>query len=176
MDNFYILIKNQYLTTEHKPQTITPWLGDTVGWWDGDTFVMETVNVKPIQAENQAFPLSSSGVVTERLTRTSDHDIFYEFTVNDPEIYTQPWKAELSFYPSKGMFEYACHEGNYGMHGILAGAREEERQAEQGDPLDAHRGAAYPIDSPSVCQFGAAHPRRADRLPHGPVRSRPRAA
>ena len=113
----------------HKPQTITPWLGDTVGWWDGDTFVMETVNVKPIQAENQAFPLSSSGVVTERLTRTSDHDIFYEFTVNDPEIYTQPWKAELSFYPSKGMFEYACHEGNYGMHGILAGAREKERQA-----------------------------------------------
>jgi len=113
----------------HKPQTITPWLGDTVGWWDGDTFVMETVNVKPIQAENQAFPLSSSGVVTERLTRTSDHDIFYEFTVNDPEIYTQPWKAELSFYPSKGMFEYACHEGNYGMHGILAGAREKERLA-----------------------------------------------
>lgn len=113
----------------HKPATITPWLGDTVGWWDGDTFVMETVNVKPLQADNQAFPLSSKGVVTERFTRTSDKDIFYEFTVTDPANYTQPWKAELSFYPSKGMFEYACHEGNYGMHGILAGAREKERQA-----------------------------------------------
>ena len=114
----------------HKPSTITPWLGDTVGWWEGDTFVMETINVRPLQADNQAFPLSAKGVVTERLTRTSDKDIFYEFTVNDPEIYTQPWRAELSFYPSQGMYEYACHEGNYGMHGILAGAREKERQAE----------------------------------------------
>ena len=118
----------------HKPLTISPWLGDTVGWWEGDTFVMETVNVRPLQADNQAFPLSPKGVVTERLTRTSEKDILYEFTVADPEYYTQPWKAELSFYPSSGLYEYACHEGNYGMHGILAGAREKERLAEAAKP------------------------------------------
>ena len=113
----------------HKPSAITPWLGDTVGWWDGDVFVMETVNVRPLQAENQSFPLSKQAVVTERLTRTSDKDIFYEFSVNDPGTYTQPWKAELSFYPTSKLFEYACHEGNQGMIGILAGARELEREA-----------------------------------------------
>ena len=113
----------------HRPVTFKPWLGDTVGWWEGDTFVMETINVNPLQAENQAFPLSEQGVVTERFTRTSDKDIFYEFSVTDPVNYTQPWKAELAFYPSPGLYEYACHEGNYGMHGILAGAREKERQA-----------------------------------------------
>ncbi len=113
----------------HKPNVIQPWLGDSVGWWEGDTFVMESINVKPLQAVNQSFPISPKAVITERLTRTSGKDIFYDFTVNDPEIYTQPWKAELSFYPSKGMYEYACHEGNYGMIGILAGAREKERRA-----------------------------------------------
>ena len=113
----------------HKPDAIKPWLGDSVGWWEGDTLVMETTNVKPLQAENQSFPLSAKAVVTERLTRTTDKDIFYEFTVNDPDTYTQPWKAELSFYPQSRVYEYACHEGNYGMHGILAGARLKEEQA-----------------------------------------------
>ncbi len=87
----------------HRPATFKPWLGDTVGWWEGDTFVMETINVNPLQAENQAFPLSEQGVVTERFTRTSDKDIFYEFSVTDPVNYTQPWKAELAFYASPGL-------------------------------------------------------------------------
>jgi len=114
----------------HKPSVIQPWLGDSVGWWEGDTFVMESINVKPLQAASQqSFPISAKAVITERLTRTSDKDVFYEFTVNDPENYTQPWKAELSFYPSKGMYEYACHEANYGMIGILEGARQKERRA-----------------------------------------------
>ena len=113
----------------HRPSAITPWFGDSVGWWEGDTFVTETINVRPLQAENQSFPLSPKGVVTERLTRTGPKDIFYEFTVNDPDTYTQPWKAELSFYPQSRLYEYACHEGNYGMHGILAGARLKEQQA-----------------------------------------------
>ena len=113
-----------------RPDAIKPWFGDTVGWWEGDTFVMESRNINPIQVEAQSsFPISDHAVITERLTRTSDKDILYEFSVNDPETYTQPWKAELSFYPSPGWYEYACHEGNYGMHGILAGAREKERQA-----------------------------------------------
>ena len=113
----------------HRPDAIKPWLGDTVGWWEGDTFVMETININPLQAQNQSFPISDSGVVTERLTRVGEKEIFYQFSVHDPETYTQDWKAELSFYPTTQLYEYACHEGNYGMHGILAGAREKERQA-----------------------------------------------
>jgi len=121
----------------HKPSVIQPWFGDTVGWWDGDTFVMETTNVNPEQGESHPFSISPKGIVTERFTRAGDKEIFYEFSVNDPTYYTQPWKAELSFYPSQGMYEYACHEGNYGMHGILAGAREDERRAEAAKPARA---------------------------------------
>ena len=121
-----------------RPSAIKPWFGDSVGWWEGDTFVMESINVKPLQAVNQSFPISPKGVVTERLTRTSDKDIFYEFIVNDPDLYTQPWRAELAFSPSKAIYEYACHEGNYALHGILAGAREEERQ---GREMEGNRGA-----------------------------------
>ena len=112
----------------HKPSAIKPWFGDSVGWWEGDTFVMETINVYPEQQQNHGFTISPKAVITERFTRASEKDVVYEFTVDDPDTYTQPWKAELSFYPSKGMYEYACHEGNYGMTGILAGAREKERR------------------------------------------------
>jgi hypothetical protein len=118
----------------HRPNAIKPWLGDSVGWWEGDTFVAETTNVYPLQAENQSFPLSPRGVVTERLTRTGPKDIFYEFTVNDPDTYTQPWKAELSFYPQSRLYEYACHEGNYAMQGILGGARILEAQGKVNKP------------------------------------------
>jgi hypothetical protein len=129
----------------HRPDAIKPWLGDTVGWWEGDTFVMETININPLQAENQSFPLSDKAVVIEKLTRTGPKDIFYEFSVNDPETYTQPWKAELSFYPTTNLYEYACHEGNYGMHGILAGAREKERQAAAAAEAAKAKGKAKPI-------------------------------
>jgi hypothetical protein len=123
----------------HKPNVIKPWLGDSVGWWEGDTLVIETTNINPLQSEENSFPLSPRGVVTEKLTRTGEKDIFYEFTVNDPENYTQPWKAELSFYPQSRLYEYACHEGNYGIVGMLAGAREKERQraAEAAKPTKA---------------------------------------
>jgi hypothetical protein len=121
----------------HKPNVIKPWLGDSVAWWDGDTLSVETVNVKPIQAEDGSFPLSPKAKVTEHFQRDGDHRIFYSFTVDDPDTYTQPWKAELSFYPSKALYEYACHEGNYGLHGILAGARNLERQKAEAAKLKA---------------------------------------
>jgi hypothetical protein len=113
----------------HKPSVIKPWLGDSVAWWEGDTLVAETINVNPDQARDGSFPLSDQAVVTERFTRTGEKEIFYQFTVNDPATYTQPWTAELSFYPQSRLYEYACHEGNYGLHGILAGARQREREA-----------------------------------------------
>lgn len=126
----------------HNPSVIKPWLGDTVGWWEGETFVTEIANLHPLQTENQqAFPLSNKAVITERFTRLDEDEIFYEFIVNDPETYTKPWKAEMSFYPSSDLYEYACHEGNYGMTGILAGARQKDRQEAQVDKRRRKRAA-----------------------------------
>jgi hypothetical protein len=113
----------------HKPAVITPWLGDSVAWWGGNTLVVETTNVNPLQGQNHPFYLTPKGKVTERLTRTGEKEIAYSFTVDDPDTYTQVWKAELTFYPSPGIYEYACHEGNYGLEGILAGARAREIEA-----------------------------------------------
>jgi hypothetical protein len=108
----------------HRPHAIKPWLGDSVGWYEGPTLVVETINVRPDQVQVSSIPISPSGRMTERFTRVSENEIFYAFEVNDSANYTQPWKAELSFYPAKGgLYEYACHEGNYAMPGILFGAR-----------------------------------------------------
>lgn len=112
----------------HKPAAIKPWLGDSVAWWEGPTLVVETTNIHPEQAENGPFYLSAAGKVTERFTRLSETEIDYAFTVDDPETYTQAWKAELSFRPQSQLYEYACHEGNYGLEGILAGARRAEAE------------------------------------------------
>jgi hypothetical protein len=74
--------------------------------------------------------LTPASKVTERFTRASAKQIFYEFTVEDSFFYKQPWRGELSFNASKdSLYEYACHEGNYAMTGILAGAREQEKRA-----------------------------------------------
>jgi len=108
---------------KHRPDSIQPWFGDSVGWYEGDTLVVETVNVNPKQRSQ----LSPSGKLTERFTRWSDDTILYEFTVEDPEFYTATWKGEESLHKTKeAVYEYACHEGNYALHGILAGARVQE--------------------------------------------------
>jgi len=111
----------------HKPAAITPFLGDAVGWWDGDTLIVDTVNVNAEQARQGPIPLSPKGHVTERFTRASKDQIFYEFQVDDPVYYTQPWRAEEGLNARKEhVYEYACHEGNYAMAGILGGARRQE--------------------------------------------------
>jgi hypothetical protein len=108
---------------KHKPNVIRQWLGDSVGWYEGDTLVVETVNVNPKQRSQ----LSPSGKLTERFTRWSDDTILYEFTVEDLEFYTATWKGEESLHKTKEpLYEYACHEGNYALLGILAGARVQE--------------------------------------------------
>jgi hypothetical protein len=113
----------------HKPAVITPWLGDTVGWWEGDTLVAETRNVHPVQASRTATPLSPRGTVTERFTRIAGDEMLYQFRVEDPEHYASAWSGEYSFKPTGGaVYEYACHEGNYSMEGILGGARMGERE------------------------------------------------
>lgn len=107
----------------HRPEPIQPWFGDSVGWYEGDTLVVETVNVNP----KQRAQISSKGKLTERFTRWSNDQILYEFTVDDPEFYTSVWSGEMSLNRSREpLYEYACHEGNYALHGILAGARVKE--------------------------------------------------
>ena len=114
----------------HKPSVIKPWLGDSVAWWEGDTLVAETRNVNPIQAGRTATPLSSEGAVTERFTRINDGELLYQFRVEDPVHYSRPWSGEYSFKPvNERVFEYACHEGNYSIPGILLGARLIEEKA-----------------------------------------------
>jgi hypothetical protein len=113
----------------HRPEAIKPWLGDSVGWYEGKTLVVETTNYKPLQIEQGSIKITEDGKLTERFTRHSETEVVYQFTVEDPNFYSQPWTAELSFHATdESIFEYACHEGNYAMEGILAGARLKETQ------------------------------------------------
>lgn len=107
---------------------IYQWLGRSKGRWEGDTLVVETTNFNPGESLRTFFSasylLSSDAHVTERFSRVSDTEILYEFTVDDPKLFTQPWKAEMVFNRSpQPAYEYACHEGNHALPGILAGAR-----------------------------------------------------
>lgn len=109
----------------HGPANIPKWGGDSVGWYEGDTLVVETVNSHPSQ---RSF-ISTAGKVTERFSRWSDGQVFYAFTVEDPTLYKTAWSGEMSLNASsQPLYEYACHEGNYALSAILEGARELERQ------------------------------------------------
>jgi hypothetical protein len=113
----------------HRPAAVTFWLGDSVGWWEGDTLVVEVTNVNRQQGRAGPIYLSEQGKVTERFTRVAPAQILYEFQVEDPVYYTQPWRVEMSLNARKeSIYEYACHEGNYAMEGILRGARNQEAQ------------------------------------------------
>ena len=73
--------------------------------------------------------VDTNSTVIERFTRTAENEIHYEFTVSNPELYTQDWRGELPLYSTDGqIYEYACHEGNYALPNILAGARKEEQE------------------------------------------------
>ena len=118
----------------HAPAAVRPWMGDSVGWWEGDTLVVETTNLNPGEAlkANGPLYLSPAAKVTERFTRVSPTRILYQFTVNDPATYTRTWRAEMPLNAAKGpIYEYACHEGNYGVANALSGARYIERQADE---------------------------------------------
>lgn len=109
------------------PASIHQWMGSSVGRWEGETLVVETTNIHPQQLFEGA---AENMRVTERLTRISPNQMLYRFTVVDPTTFTKPFTGELVFTAAQAqMHEYACHEGNYALPGILAGAREEERAA-----------------------------------------------
>ena len=118
---------------EHNPPAVTQYLGNTLGHWEGDTLVTETVGFKAKEAVRVDFGsfayISTDSTVTERFTLSNPDEILYEFTVSDPLAYSQTWKGELTFRRSPDrIYEYACHEGNHSVPNILAGAREMERQ------------------------------------------------
>ena len=114
------------------PEHMRPWLGDSRGRWEGDTLVVETTNIHPEQpmfALSAAQFLPSESVrVIERFTRPSEHQLNYEFTVEDPVILTASISGEMPFNRLDGMlYEYACHEANYALENVLSGARVQER-------------------------------------------------
>jgi len=112
------------LGEDHKPDAVKQWLGDSVGHWDGDTLVVVTKGWNRWHGDYEPVYLSEKATVTERFTRTGPDEITYTFDIDDPIFYTQPWKGEMLFTTSNGgVYEYACHEGNYALHGILQGAR-----------------------------------------------------
>lgn len=116
----------------HLPASVRPWLGDSVGRWEGATLVVETTNFNPGDALKMPIGLyiSKDATVTERFTRLSRSELLYDFTVDDRASFTQVWRAQMLFRAVKGpAYEYACHEGNYALPGILAGARREEADA-----------------------------------------------
>ncbi|HJO11211.1 MAG: hypothetical protein QGG67_14040 [Gammaproteobacteria bacterium] len=115
-----------------RPVELEQWFGDSVGWYEGDELVVETVNIHPLQMSQSSVPITKAGRIMERFSRYSENEVFYQFTVEDSNIYSQPWTAELSFIATDaGLFEYACHEGNYAMPGILAGARRLEKEEQE---------------------------------------------
>jgi hypothetical protein len=118
-------VRHVRLNAKHLPPSIKLWMGDSIGWWEGDTLVVETTNFRPEQG------LRGRNVdqkVTERFTRIGPNKIDYKFKLEDPGVYEQPIEGELAFNTQKGMiYEYACHEGNYALEGMLAGARAEEK-------------------------------------------------
>jgi hypothetical protein len=120
----------------HVGQNIRLWLGDSHGHWEGDTLVVDTTNYNDQIMNNSFYCCASAGQnlhVVERYTRIDENTIDYEFTVDDPTTFTRSYQISLPMRKmTEGpMYEYACHEGNYGMAGILAGARAEEARAAQ---------------------------------------------
>jgi hypothetical protein len=118
----------------HLPANIRQWKGDSRGHWEGNTLVIDTTNFA--YNDKSRFGVAYDGFtdqnlhVTERFTRTGPSIIVYRATVDDPTIYTKPWTIETTLSKRvEPIYEYACHEGNYGMFGILSGERAQEKTA-----------------------------------------------
>ena len=156
-NNYYIVQTPDYVTImaeinhevriipidgrSHFPEHVTQWTGDSRGYWDGDTLVVETGNQKTnrffygVQMLNSV--MSDQFSVVERFTRTAPDQIRYEATIDDPAVFTAPWSVEIFMHPQEGVLvEYACHEGNYGLTGMLSAARAEERRAAEAESAE----------------------------------------
>jgi len=119
---------------EHQPAVMYKWMGDSVAHWEGDTLVVSTRNIHP----QQSFRGSTGALTsTEWFSMESDGQINYRVTLNEPEVFGQPWTAEVPMRrlpPDRDVYEYACHEGNYSIVGALAGTRwQEYYQSQESD-------------------------------------------
>jgi len=133
----YVMILNEMvhdariirLNSKHVDESIRKWMGDSIGWWEGDTLVVETTNF----TNKTRYAGSTQNLkVTERFSRLDEKTLLYKFTVDDPAAFTKPWSGEYPWRPANGLlYEYACHEGNYAMGNILRGARLLEKEAEE---------------------------------------------
>ena len=111
----------------HLPAEMKSWMGDSVARWEGDTLVVDTTNIRN---ESRFRGASEALRVTERLTRADADTLVYRFTVDDPQTWTRPWTAEYAWVRSdQPVFEYACHEANYALGGIMRGERMREKEA-----------------------------------------------
>ncbi|MFT6094625.1 MAG: hypothetical protein ACJA2Q_002530 [Pseudohongiellaceae bacterium] len=121
------------LSGSHDSNDFNYWMGDSIGYWQDDTLVVHTVNFRP-EHSNFLIAMSEQFELTERFKRVSDTKKVYGYTVNDPLAYTQHFTVERTIVlrsPDQLIFEVACHEGNYSMTGVLAGARREEKRREE---------------------------------------------
>lgn len=114
------------LDQQHRDSDLEKWMGDSVGYWEGDTLVVQTRNFHPQQSFRGS---SAEAVITERFEFVGPDKLKYAFTIDDPQTYSQTWTGELALNrkpPDEVIYEYACHEGNYAFPGIMAGARRQE--------------------------------------------------
>jgi hypothetical protein len=119
------------------PDQVRPWFGVSSGRWEGNTLVVETTNIYPRQIFRRVRHTESVRVV-ERFARVGDRTILYEFEIDDPDMYSERWGGQVPMARLDDLlFEYACHEGNYAMEGILSGARYQERMGTV-PPADAN--------------------------------------
>ena len=110
----------------HVPPTIRKWMGDSIGHWEGDTLVVDTTN---FTTKTQFRGASDKLHVVERFTRTGPDTVLYRFTIEDPETWERSWTGEYPWVKtSENLYEYACHEGNYSLGGMLRGARQKEKE------------------------------------------------
>jgi hypothetical protein len=117
----------------HVGPAVKQWLGDPRGRWEGDTLVVETTNLRDVELRNVAvFGTTERGRIVERFTRLGPNAMDYQVTVDDPAWYTASWTISLPMTKVPGpIYEYACHEGNYALPGILGGERRMEKKAAQ---------------------------------------------
>jgi len=111
------------------PRAMSQFMGDAHGRWQGDTLVIETTNFYPMHGFRNSW---ENLKITERITRKDARTLNYRWTVEDPSTFTAPFSGELVFNamaPGEMVYEYACHEANYGLEGVMSGARAQEREA-----------------------------------------------
>ena len=142
------------LNAKHRTDDVRPYFGDSIGWFEGDTLVVETTHFP----QSQAYAGSWKNLkVTERFKRVAEDRLLYQFTVEDPDTWDAAWGGEYEFHPlePQRLYEYACHEGNYALHGVLSGARVQEARAAEKAAADAK---AQPAAKPAVAKPAAAKP------------------